>query len=1115
MKFLLRLFSRKKYTLKLCFTPKKRFKLSAWSKHRPLAIQKVLSLPSLLEDSTLSRWRNIDLNEIELGLTDVLILRKTAISFIERVGSSRIQFEVDPIILNLTQIPQPDDFIIQVIWNSRQNEVLMELPNGVEYLETLDHGWFKKGSQVWHLPDWTTEDQSWLSKKIQPNQLPFLLTQIVPDMTNRKLPVYSPIILESQDAVHFHILEFGSEAVQLKVNVNVDIPKRIPGLEGYLLDGNHLYPSPNPAHLNDFRFKHPEDENGLIFLQGEDIPKVVAQIEGEWKRFTSGDVQGLLRAHPIQRAIELILTASVQTSNGVGHVTAAPMLKIEGVQMSAAAVSRRLKPGMQYIRNASGWIAVDDLRRVGIGVMGRAVNGLSLDNVFSLRAREVLERGGHRLEGPWSKIEFPEFNWPHQSSNPILEHLQFLAHWGLNGGVKRGQVSWGSTLLEYLFQLITQFPSVRILMVGTKVLLESFKKQCSDTLNFTWITSSAEANRLQLKDVSYIAVTPSVLGKHTDLIKQKYDVLIMLEPDQITKSTDTKIYGTLSSIKSRCRFSLFSDANYLEQPNVKSAHEMLLQLHSASEQRWTIFDQNTPLAVLPEPYQMKVNTSVKNSSDDLFFSEFDLNEPNEEEAGISIPASTISIQEPSVKVSIEYESREQQFVKQAKSLADHNGERAPFVQFMSYWPTYQDMSDSEQKWYFYWRSEVRNMRYPETDLSYIFLHTYELINGVGWTEPKHGLIQLTQLLIHYGEAYRQLENYLFDWIYDFALVHQLTDTIGKLDVLARKPDRLPGEFLAMELLSKFQESPLQLSLDMLLTLSNYDIKRSRFYLGEGKDDLEFYIPRILTVVDGYITKIYDMRLIDMFSPGEALVTQRYLFRSAVYNNALYGSTIAVSHLPILNHEPLREYITQIIKFAENKLRDYQGFKGRLKGISLEPEVETLIDRYLSREYAKQSIASAIQIDTDKLAQLQLDTEYVREMLTIEETEDSLETSNDAHMSEEASHKPELAAHLQCVALEETQGLNNSVESSWDTAGLGEEWLLLAEALEEVLFKALAALTSDTPVRELSRLAEEHGTMPTLLIDDINQAAMEHIGDLIVSEDGVVEEYLNDVKNLKR
>ncbi|OMF70358.1 MULTISPECIES: tellurite resistance TerB C-terminal domain-containing protein [Paenibacillus] len=251
----------------------------------------------------------------------------------------------------------------------------------------------------------------------------------------------------------------------------------------------------------------------------------------------------------------------------------------------------------------------------------------------------------------------------------------------------------------------------------------------------------------------------------------------------------------------------------------------------------------------------------------------------------------------------------------------------------------------------------------------------------------------------------------------------------------------------------------------------------------------------------------------MLSPGEEHLTQRYLFRSAVYNSTLYGNTIAVSHLPVHNHGPLREYVTQIIKFAENKLRDYRSFKGRLKGISLEPEVETLIDRYLSKEFTQESNAPVIQIDTNKLAQLQLDTEYVREMLTIEEVGSSLEPSDNTHRSDESSH--ESAARPEYAAIEETPGLITSAEWVWDTEALGEEWSLLAEVLEEVHLKALVALMSDAPEIKLSRLADEYGTMPTLLIDDINQAAMEHIGDLIVSEDGIVEDYLDYVKNLKR
>lgn len=47
-----------------------------------------------------------------------------------------------------------------------------------------------------------------------------------------------------------------------------------------------------------------------------------------------------------------------------------------------------------------------------------------------------------------------------------------------------------------------------------------------------------------------------------------------------------------------------------------------------------------------------------------------------------------------------------------------------------------------------------------------------------------------------------------------------------MEVFSRKPELLPGELLDIELLRKFQESPLQVSLNMLLTLRNYDIKEA-------------------------------------------------------------------------------------------------------------------------------------------------------------------------------------------------------------------------------------------------------------------------------------------------
>ena len=85
---------------------------------------------------------------------------------------------------------------------------------------------------------------------------------------------------------------------------------------------------------------------------------------------------------------------------------------------------------------------------------------------------------------------------------------------------------------------------------------------------------------------------------------------------------------------------------------------------------------------------------------------------------------------------------------------------APFVPFMSYWPTYGVMNESQREWYLYWRSEVRQGRFPDTDLSYVFVHTYELINGVGWSDPQAGYDQLKQLWIHYRVQNPQLDTYM-------------------------------------------------------------------------------------------------------------------------------------------------------------------------------------------------------------------------------------------------------------------------------------------------------------------------------------------------------------------
>ena len=57
------------------------------------------------------------------------------------------------------------------------------------------------------------------------------------------------------------------------------------------------------------------------------------------------------------------------------------------------------------------------------------------------------------------------------------------------------------------------------------------------------------------------------------------------------------------------------------------------------------------------------------------------------------------------------------------------GEVASPALFMHYWPTYRDMNNM-QRWYFYWRTQARKGNYLPTDLSYTFVHVYEILNLV-------------------------------------------------------------------------------------------------------------------------------------------------------------------------------------------------------------------------------------------------------------------------------------------------------------------------------------------------------------------------------------------------
>ncbi|MFE0559085.1 TerB N-terminal domain-containing protein [Paenibacillus sp. NPDC058910] len=578
-----------------------------------------------------------------------------------------------------------------------------------------------------------------------------------------------------------------------------------------------------------------------------------------------------------------------------------------------------------------------------------------------------------------------------------------------------------------------------------------------------------------------------------------------------------------------------------------------------------------------------------------------------------------------------YVTKERQFVQKARELAWHVEGEAPFVAFKSYWPTYDQMASDQFKWYFYWREEVRSGRYPDTDLSYLFVYFYELIHGVGWSDPQQGYALMEQAWTAYRKRYAKLDTYLREWLYDFMIVHGLDMPIR--ETYQRFPRVLSAELKEKEWKRRFSLQPVELSWELLLDLLDYDVEKSRFYQENGRKDLEQYAPKVIALVDSYLTKMKGQRFIDRFQPRPRQV-KRHLFRSAVYDHGLYGRNVVLTVVSLSEYAPLRSYITGLVRLTENKLRELRGFKGRLRGAdAVEPEVEEIITRYLKKEIQEQLEAQRkqaipeVQIDTGKLRRLQRESDQVRDMLLTEEAGQQAEVINsqpavesvpsvgvssayfkDAGTStnmaspskgrssrKSAAKKPDV---FQAVMdfdadpyepgaievrdqLDEANGIVRSVnteeseaanrrfmepsgsaddstmpsmdslelkplpssehsseaggihvmdphvvdeeaisvmptvgERSWQWEVEDEEWQELAERLNPIHLEVLHALKAGANRPRLQQIAEKAGSMPALLLDEINEAAMDTIGDLLIDGEAIADDYIDMLETLK-
>lgn len=533
--------------------------------------------------------------------------------------------------------------------------------------------------------------------------------------------------------------------------------------------------------------------------------------------------------------------------------------------------------------------------------------------------------------------------------------------------------------------------------------------------------------------------------------------------------------------------------------------------------------------------------------------------------------------------SFRYLSREQQFVETARELVWETAEAAVFVPFQNYWPTYEQMNPQQMRWYLYWRGEVRAERYPDTDLSYLFVYLYELIHGFGWSVPTQGAELMRRVWAGYRERYPKLDGYIREWMYDFAVVFRLEQPdLGRMKKI---PRTLSPEVQELEWKRRLLAEPVDLNWELLRPLIDYEVEKSKFYTKEGRKEISHFAPKVVALVDGLVRKRTGKRLLELYLPPEKKV-QRFLFRSAVYDHEMYGRTTVVVTQSISGHLPLRRFLTQLVRLTENKLRELTGVKGKLRGVEVDADIERLVTRYLEQEFERRRAeklrkqAPKVKLNTAKLRKLQQESDEVRELLlsddpvrapapavmgeadrprTAATTERMLDSSIKSNSRKPGAGKvgpdewlqPEFDFEQGWAVEEEvkkekeqafSEGSGNGLDvaGAWTVADLDmdkpeaelqiplqesegltgslipEEWKSLLSQFTSAQREMLLVMVEGADAAAQFAIAERAGSMPELLHDEINELAMEAIGDLLIDGGSVLEEYAGSLSEwLKR
>lgn len=435
------------------------------------------------------------------------------------------------------------------------------------------------------------------------------------------------------------------------------------------------------------------------------------------------------------------------------------------------------------------------------------------------------------------------------------------------------------------------------------------------------------------------------------------------------------------------------------------------------------------------------------------------------------------------------------------------------VQYQSYVPQYAHMNSSQVDYYRWLRENIRRGRYPECDLGYLQLYIYEIFNLPGEIPPSEGVALLSSIWLNYRGRHGRLDGYLCEWFADYCLTNgcslpaELVPILHEIAPKAQFKEFYIDPIVSSAVKEGDEESVISLGKTVIEVSSDYDYRSARYY-HENKEAYDTHIPRSV----GAAVKSLIEESAEPFSLDRLYKMTRDSFNGAIVAGGI-KKRVDIEFSSFTRRADVRDAITALVKYSENKVRVILGIKSKLRLDGLPGTSEAVIDKYFAphlptqttvkkedefmpRDYLKLYEAEDSGFDFGKAAEIERLSWVNTERLTGEEY---VEKTEEYH----PDHEITLAGE---VSFDSVEAYEPAIDIPVEKESAN------TEAASCGIVDALAAALGGK-FREYCRA---NSLYDGEVADRINTVFLDIIGDVVLEDCGngyqIIEDYREDAEN---